>query len=1025
MKRQSLLLSSSLALLDCVAPLNRPCGFAPLRGSWRAANLSLATGLLTMLICTPGWSAPPLAQPNSVMLTGARDSRQVVLTVNRSGRPSDATHQAQWASRNPKVAVVRAGRVVPVGDGKTQIVAKVGSEQVLIPVVVKASRKRSPVDFHRELIPVLTKQGCAGGSCHGSPQGKGGFSLSLFGYDPSIDRISLTRDASQRRINPVEPEKSLLLRKPSLNVPHVGGRRLRPADAAFPVLRNWIAEGARADGNPVACVRIEITPSEGRFLSAPGRSQQIAVKATFADGSVRDVTRIASYESSSPGVAEVDAGGKVVGKARGLAAISVRYLQYLESLPVTVLAPVPKFVWKPVPEFNGIDRLVNQRLRQLKVTASPTCDDATFLRRVHLDLTGLLPDPDVSRRFLSDKTADKRSRLVDTLLESDAFARYWALKKADLMRVTPQRMPDGRAELLAGWLFDTWKRNTPWDQLARELLTSSGETRKNPPSNFLLAVETPDERTEMSSQIFLGSRIQCAKCHNHPYENWTMNDYYRIAASFARTTTDGYSVVDTDRGETVHPVRKEKMHPWGAVPGVEPARRRVAFADWLVRPENPLFAKVEANRIWSELMGRGIVEPVDDFRSSNPPSNGPLLDALTKRFVASGFNRKDLIRWICNSQTYQRCAATDRFNATDDTLFSHARVRLLTAEQLQDALGKTAGTLDTLDDNRRTLSLLDTRIVDRRRERSREDAERVDQWRKQLQALPWVAGGWSICGPDAVDHAVMPEAMDPRWEALDLPEGKEKRLSLNGPIRWTLRRTLEAKEAARLVLEIEPRDHVEVYVDGKRIDRLRDNRWSLAVDAGAHELRLVLRLRHANQNLRFSFVGGGNAGLPGQVVTAITEGSDKAHPAIQGHLDAADDGMRRLLEERERRAKWSDYATQRPWSAPSLFLTAFGQPKRETACACERSGAPTLLQALELLNGEDTYRRLREGTPRLAALPDKEVIETLTLRAFGRLPNRAERDIAAGHLSKGKRRDDAILDLAWALVTTREFLFQH
>ena len=994
-----------------------------------ARRTGVALGLATLAIGftqpTPAGAAPPTAQPKSVQLSGARDSRQIVLTDLRAGRPTDITHGAAWISKNPKVAAVRGGQVVPVADGRTTVVAQIGGKRVEIPVKVAGARRRDPVDFHRELVPVLTKQGCAGGSCHGSPQGKGGFSLSLFGYDPAIDRISLTRDASQRRINPVEPEQSLVMRKPALKVPHVGGRRLRPTDAAFPILRNWIAEGAKTDGNPAACVGLTITPAGGRFLAAPGKTQQIAVTARFADGTVRDVTRIASYESSQAGVAEVDASGKVTGKSRGLAAISVRYLQFLESLPVTVLAPVPKFVWKPVPEFNGIDRLVNQRLRQLKVTAAPTCDDPTFLRRVHLDLTGLLPDPDVSRRFLADKSPDKRARLIDTLLDSDAFARFWALKKADLMRVTPSRLPDGRAEQLAGWLFDTWKRNTPWNQVARELLTASGDTRKVAPANFLLAVETPDERTEMTSQIFIGSRIQCAKCHNHPYENWTMNDYYRIAASFARTTSDGFSVTDRATGETQHPVRKETMAPWGAKPGVEPASRRTAFADWLVDPKNPWFAKVEANRIWAELMGRGIVEPVDDFRSSNPPSNGPLLDALAKRFTASGFDRKDLVRWICNSQTYQRSASTDRFNANDDALFSHAKVRLLTAEQLQDALGLTSGTLETVDGNRQRLAQIDTQLVARRAGRVGADREKLAELRRTVEQLPWRAGAWRICGPDPVDAKESVASDDPRWEVLDLNDGAEKRLSVNGPVRWTLRRVFTAQATVRVPLEIEPRDHAEVWLDGKRIGRERDNRWMLELTPGEHELRLVLRLRHGGQSLRFRFPSGGNAGLPGTVVDALISGAGVDSPFVMAFLDNQDPEARGMIDERRRREAWSEYATQRALPMPSPFLSAFGQPKRETACACERSGSPTLLQALELLNGADTYRRLQDGTPALARLTNDQVIETLTLRAFGRLPNRAERDIAERQLTKPGRREDMVLDLAWALVTTREFLFQH
>ena len=961
--------------------------------------------------------------PKAVRLSGARDGRQLVLTGVSAGRPVDRTHAARWVSRNPKVAKVVAGRIVPVGDGATEVVAVDGAARVAIPVTVVAARRKDPIDFHREVIPVLTKQGCAGGSCHGSPQGKGGFSLSLFGYDPSIDRISLTRDAGNRRVDRFAPDQSLLLRKPRLKVPHVGGRRLRPGDAAFPILRGWIAEGARAEAEGVACVALEVAPGEGRVLAAPGRSQQLAVTARFADGTTRDVTRIAHFESSHPGVAEVDPRGKVTGTGRGQAAISVRYLQHLESVQMTVLAPVPRFIWKPVPEFNAIDRVVNQRLRLFRVTAAPTCDDATFLRRVSLDLAGLTPSADEVRAFLAERSADKRARKIDQLLDGDAFARHWAQRSADLMRVSDQRLPGGRADQLARWLAEGWKRNQPWDAVARELLTASGDTRQVAPANFLVAIATPEDRTEMTSQIFLGSRVQCAKCHNHPYEKWTMNDYYAISASFARTTSDGWNVRDTAAGETEHPVRKTKMAPWGAAPGEEPTSRRAAFADWLVAKDNPLFAKVEANRIWAGLTGRGIVEPVDDFRSSNPPTNPALLELLARRFRDSGHDRKDLIRFICNSQTYQRASRVDAFNAGDDMWFSHARPRLLTAEQLQDAVGMTTGVLDPPAANEAAIGTLAQRVERRREERLAADRARVAALATRVAALDWRAGGWRIAGPWPMDAAVAVEESE--WRAWPLRDGEDRILGGPSPVRWRLRRTFTARVATEAMVEIDPRDHADVRLDGVAVPRGRDAQRTLRLAPGTHVLEIDLRLPYPNQAFRFRLPEGANAGLSGEVVEALSAGAAPDAPALRQLLDTEDPGTAGMLAEAKVRARWDEYATQRGVPAPSPFLAAFGQPKRETACACERQNAPTLLQALELLNGEETYRRLRDGADALAALPDAALLETLALRAFGRTPDKAERDVAAGFLGKRANRRDAVIDLAWALMSTREFLFQH
>ncbi|MFM7321878.1 MAG: DUF1549 domain-containing protein, partial [Armatimonadota bacterium] len=843
-------------------------------------------------VVRPGLSVEPAA----VRLDGARDGRQVVLTGRASGRPVDRTHVARWVSRNPKVARVVAGRILPVGDGATEVVAIDGAARIVVPVRVTAVRRRDPIDFHREVIPVLTKQGCAGGSCHGSPQGKGGFSLSLFGYDPAIDRISLTRDAGNRRVNRFEPDESLMLRKPRLKVPHVGGRRLRPGDAAYPILRNWIAEGARAEAEGVACVSLTVAPGDGRVLAAPGRTQQLAVTARFADGTVRDVTRIAHFESSHPGVAEVDARGKVTGIGRGQAAISVRYLQHLESVQMAVLAPVPKFIWKPVPEFNAIDRVVNQRLRLFRVTAAPTCDDATFLRRVSLDLTGLPPSPDEVRGFLADRSPDKRARCIDRLLDGDAFARHQALRKADLMRVSAQRLPGGRAELLARWLAEGWRRNLPWDVVARELVVASGDTRTVAPANFLVAIATPEDRTEMTSQLFLGSRIQCAKCHNHPYEKWTMNDYYAISASFARTVGDGWTVRDVAQGETEHPVRKTRMAPWGATAGTEPANRRAAFADWLVSKENPLFAKVEANRIWADLLGRGIVEPVDDFRSSNPPANPALLDLLTRRFKDSGFDRKDLIRFICNSQTYQRSTRTDANNGADDQWFSHARTRLLTAEQLQDAVGLVAGVLDQPVANEAAINSLGVRVDRRRAGRQDADLARIAELGRTVGGLAWRAGAWRIAGPFPVEGPV-PNIAEADWRPFPLADGGERMLGGATPVRWVLERRLTAQAAVELDVEVDPRDHADVRVDGEPVARGRDAHRVLRLAAGEHVLSIELRLPFPNQSFRFRLPAGANAGLSGEVVDAVMAGGDPTVPVLRDLLDAEDPATAGLLAE--------------------------------------------------------------------------------------------------------------------------------
>ncbi|MEY4815565.1 MAG: hypothetical protein RLZZ162_2638, partial [Verrucomicrobiota bacterium] len=628
-------------------------------------------------------------EPAALNLASRRASRQLVVTATIDGQARDVSHLAQILSSDERVVRIDGTRATAfaAGDGKASLTIAFAGQKLSVPVNVAHFAAPDPVLFTFETMAVLTKQGCATGSCHGSPQGKAGFALSLFGYDPAIDRRSLTRDGFSRRLDMVQPEESLLLRKPLLELAHVGGKRLRQGETPYETLLLWISEGANVDLPTAECERIVVAPSTDRVLKAPYLTQQLSVLAHYSDGQVRDVTRIATYETSSADLATVDAHGRVTGRRRGQAAISVRYLAHLQSVYFTVIEDQQNFVWQAPAEANFIDTHVNAKLRELQFLPAETCDDATFVRRLHLDLTGLIPTADEARQFLESTAADKRAQLIEALLASEAFARFWSLKQADLMRVSKTRLKHGRAEAFSEWLVEAQRRDLPYDEFARTLLTAVGDTRVVPEANFFVAIPGPEERTEMTAQLFLGSRLECAKCHNHPYEKWTMRDYYSLGAVFARTTVDQDVVQLAATGETLHPTTQQPVRPWGGADAALDADRRGPFAAWLTQPDNPFFARVEVNRIWAHLLGRGIVDPVDDFRSSNPPANGPLLDALAQEFVKGGYRRKRIVQLICNSQTYQRSMATNAFNASDEILFSHARPRLLTAEQLKDAVG--------------------------------------------------------------------------------------------------------------------------------------------------------------------------------------------------------------------------------------------------------------------------------------------------------------------------------------------------
>jgi hypothetical protein len=639
------------------------------------------------------------AYPKVVRLTSARQRMRLVITgVYQDGSERDLTRAAQLTSDNLAVAAIQEGIVVPRADGQATVAVRVGNWQVTVPVAVSHQGRPDPVSFRHDTLPALTKLGCNAGACHGSPSGKGGFALSMLGYDPEADALALVYADGNRRTNILEPEKSLLLRKPTLRVAHGGGLRLRPTDPAYRVLCQWIAEGCRLDHpDSPRCVRVEVYPPCGRVVRRPAHTQQLHVLAHFSDGSDRDVTALASYTSSDDQVASVTAEGLVVGASRGTAAISVRYLDEVVSRDFTFVEEVPDFVWSNPPAANYVDDLVYEQLRLLSYLPAETCSDQVFLRRVSLDVTGLLPTVEETRAFLDDRSVDKRARLIDRLLHGADYARFWSHQLADLLRVNPTRLTDKGARTYFDWIVHSVASNMPLDQFATALLTASGNTAENPPANYYRAVPDANAAAETTAQLFLGIRIACARCHNHPFERWTQDNYYGLAAVFQRVgrkrADDGALFVYSARtGETRQPRSGRDVKPWlplkgEAVVGPREDRREV-FARWLTAPNNPFFARVEVNRLWARLLGRGIVEPVDDFRTTNPPANAKLLDALAQDFVSHGFDRRHILRVILNSRTYQQQTTKNRFNRLDEKYFSSARARLLSAEQLLDAVSR-------------------------------------------------------------------------------------------------------------------------------------------------------------------------------------------------------------------------------------------------------------------------------------------------------------------------------------------------
>jgi hypothetical protein len=655
-----------------------------------------------------GTPASVTIEPADATLHGRRATRQLIVTArDADGSTRDLTRAVEWTSLKPEVATVSPkGQVVPHGDGAATIVGRRGSIEVQTAVRVEGMNQPAPVSFRRDVIPAFSQAGCNMGACHGTPTGKGGFRLSLRGYLPDQDYFTLTREAGGRRINTLAAETSLILRKPLGQIPHEGGLRLSRTTKTYEFLRDWIAEGARDDPNAPAAVKLEILPG-ARVLNAPARTQQTVALVHLADGTVRDVTPICYYNSSNPEIADVDVEGFVTFKSRGEVAVIAHYLDLVANVRLTHLVEVPGFHVAEVPLDNVIDKAVFAKLNRMRISPSEPCTDAEFIRRVYLDTIGVLPSPEEVQAFLADPSSDRRSRVVDRLVTRTEFYDFWTLKFADILRANGRLIQSKGTYAFNRWIREELERNTPMDQFVRALLTAEGSSLKNPAANYYRISRDPENSVETTAQLFLGVRIQCAKCHNHPFERWTQDDYYGFAAFFSRVRQKKGSLLEdeviftSDSGEVRQPRTGQVMKPKAlggpVLEDTKAADRRVSLASWLTRPDNPFFARSLVNRVWYHLVGRGIVEPVDDFRDSNPSSNDELLDGLTAEFVAGGFDLKKLIRSILTSRTYQLSARTNELNADDGLYFSHAFTKLLPAEVLLDAISSVTGTTTPFD----------------------------------------------------------------------------------------------------------------------------------------------------------------------------------------------------------------------------------------------------------------------------------------------------------------------------------------
>lgn len=669
----------------------------------------LITSLLTHSVVVGTTPENLSVFPTSVQLTSSRQTVQLIVTGQAvNGQILDLTHEATFTPSDPSLLkITPTGMLTPLLDGTTSIQVTHGQLNDSISVEISGQDSQEAVSFNHQVLPVLAKAGCSSGQCHGAPHGKAGFQLSLFAFAPNVDRVSLVRQSFGRRVNPITPSESLLLLKPTMKLSHQGGKRLETDGRLYQLLHDWMGEGCSVTSHDTTCLGIRVFPPEDRVLKFPHINQQFRVVAEFSDGTSRDVSHLAKYETSDPNVASVTSDGLVTGLGRGDAAVIIRYLSHIQTPLLTFVRDIPGFAWEPPPIFNYIDENVDRKLRQLQYRPSNLCSDETFVRRAYLDVIGLLPTPTEVNHFLESDAASKRSELVDSLLQRPEYARFWAQKWGDLLRVSRKLIGGNSVMKYNRWLQNAVAKDMPYDQFVKALLTASGSTLTHPQGNYYRTAGDTNDAMETTSQLFLGSRIQCAKCHNHPFERWTQDNYYGLASFFHRLQRrktgreEEILLYSTSNGEVTHPQSGRVMQPWvpteGSIDVPEHTDRRNAFVDWLVTPENPFFAKVEVNRIWAQLIGRGIVEPFDDFRDSNPPANAPLLEALANDFTAHQFDRKTIIRRIMNSRIYQTASKTNRFNQDDYKYFSHYTPRRLSAEQLVDALGQVTGRPKTFE----------------------------------------------------------------------------------------------------------------------------------------------------------------------------------------------------------------------------------------------------------------------------------------------------------------------------------------
>jgi len=650
-------------------------------------------------------------EPTAIELRSARDQQAIVVIATfPDGSTQDVSSKVEpkMESIGDSNAVVEYVNetFIPKQDGAMKVTFSYGGLDCSLDIRVNGSGVQPPVGFRNEVLPVLTRAGCNTGKCHGSASGKDGFRLSLFGYDPAGDQFRLTREQPGRRVHLSDPINSLVLLKAIGSVPHTGGGPIAEGTQAYESLVQWLHEGAKPDSeDAVRPVSIEVFPKKSVF-SKPEGQQKLVVMARYSDGTARDVTPLAVFLSNNDAAASVSEEGLVSTHGSGTAFILARFDQFTQGSSI-IVRPEQPFEYPQMPVYGEIDQFVDSRLKFLHLAPSELAEDEQFLRRVTLDLVGLLPTPEEYHQFLQDPSASKRERLVDRLLDRPEVDDVWVMKWAELLQIRTNNGVSQKAlQLYDRWLREAVHSGMTIDKIVQLVLPASGGSLENPATNYYQTETSPQLLAENVAQVFLGTRIQCAQCHNHPFDRWTMDDYYGFASFFSQV---GYkqakdprelTIYNAAEGEMLHPVGNRRVEPkfLGAeMPKLENGKDyRMHLAEWIASNENSAFSKNIANVVWAHFFGVGIVDPVDDMRVSNPPSNPELLEYLGKQVIGYKFELKKLMREICLSRTYQTSTRRNESNQWDEREFTHQKIRRMRAEILLDCLSQVTETTDKL-----------------------------------------------------------------------------------------------------------------------------------------------------------------------------------------------------------------------------------------------------------------------------------------------------------------------------------------